>query len=336
MNPYLQQQTQAVTDQATQNWRQNMLPSINSGSLANNNFGSNRHAIAQGVGMANMQTGLNNTIANMNMGAWESDQNRAHQAGMQQAALAQQSEMARMQDATQRLGLGNQFTLGLGNLGLGYTQAGQNYNLGLGNLGLGFQNSANQFSLGQQQNQTQRDLGFGNLGLGFQNSANQFALGQQQNQNQRQQIDNSFNLGQQAQNTNQFQAQTQRDLGFGAQDFNYWNAGNQFGLQNQAQNQNFYSNQRAQDLQQMGLGANLMNQGNLGLSNAGQGMFGIGQQQFNQGFQPFQQFGSLLGQFSGMGGQNSTTQPGGSTLGGAIGGAMTLAQLWQLLGGGKP
>jgi hypothetical protein len=226
-NPYLPQMAQAVTDQSNQNWRQNLLPSINSGSLANNNFGSNRHAIAQGVGAANVQTGLNNTIAGMNMNAWDSDQNRANQASMQSAALANQMAIAKMNDSTQR------------------------------------------------------------------------------------------------------------DLGFGGLDFNYWNAGNNFGLQNKSLDQGFYNANRGMDLQQMGLGANLMNQGNLGLSNAGQGLWNMGQQQQQQGFQPFQQFGSLLGQFSGMGGQNSTTQPGGSTLGGAVGGAMTLAQLWQLLGGGR-
>ncbi len=223
MNPYLPQQTQAVTDQFNQNWRQNMLPSINRGAVANNSFGSNRHGIAQGVGMANAQTGLNNTIAGMNMSAWESDQNRIQQRQMQDAALSQQAELARMQ------------------------------------------------------NQTQRDLGFGGL------------------------------------------------------DFNYWNAGNNFGLQNKSLDQSFYNANRGMDLQQMGLGANLMNQGNLGLSNAGQGLWNMGQQQQQQSFAPFNQFGSLLGQFSGMGGTNSQTQPGGSQLGGAIGGAMTLAQLWNIL-----
>ena len=124
---------------------------------------------------------------------------------------------------------------------------------------------------------------------------------------------------------------TQRDLGFGGLDYNYWNAGNQFGMQNKSLDQNFYTANRGQDLQQMSLGANLVNQGNLGLSTAGQGMYGLGQQQQQQSWLPYQQFGGLLGQFSGLGQQQSQTQPGGSTLGNVMGGAFTAAQIWQLM-----
>lgn len=340
-NPYLGQQTQAVTDAANQNWRQNILPSINSGSLANNNFGSNRHAIAQGVGAANMQNGLNNTIAQMNMGAWESDQNRAHQAAMQAQSLQNQFNIAQMGDATSRLGLGNQYNLGLGNLGLGFQNANQNFALGMGGLQNQSQANANNYALGLGSNQNQANanannftLGMGNLGLGYTNAQNNYNLGLGQNQNQAQANANNYAIGMGGVN-NQAQAnQNNYNLGLGNLDYNYWNAGNNFNLQNTIAGQNFYTAQRGQDLQQLGLGANLFNQGNQGLQGQGQGLWGIGQQQQQSSWLPYQQFGSLLGQFSGLGGQQSQTQPGGSSWGNALGGALTGAQIFNLLFGG--
>ncbi|HMW22345.1 MAG TPA: hypothetical protein PKC59_02825 [Burkholderiaceae bacterium] len=354
-NPYLGQQTQAVTDAANQNWRQNILPSINSGALANNNFGSNRHAIAQGVGAANLQNGLNNTIAQMNMGAWESDQNRALQGSMHGASLQNQFNIAQMGDATQRMGMGQNYSLGLGNLGLGFQNSGQNYALGMGGLANQAQGNANQFALGMGglQNQSQANannyalglgsnqnqananannyaLGLGNLGLGYTNAQNSYNLGLGQNQNQAQANANNYAIGMGGVN-NQAQAnQNNYNLGLGNLDYNYWNAGNNFNLQNTIAGQNFYTNQRGQDLQQLGLGANLFNQGNQGLQGQGQGLWGIGQQQQMSSWLPYQQFGSLLGPFSGLGGQQSQTQPGGSAWGNALGGALTAGQLWNL------
>jgi hypothetical protein len=43
----------------------------------------------------------------------------------------------------------------------------------------------------------------------------------------------------------------------------------------------------------------------------------------------------MLSPFTGLNNSSSQTEPGGSKLGGALGGALTAAQIWQLLSGGK-
>jgi hypothetical protein len=121
---------------------------------------------------------------------------------------------------------------------------------------------------------------------------------------------------------------TNYNLGLGNQALNYYTA-----------DQGFYNANRGMDLQQMGLAANLFNQGNQGLAGAGQGMQNIGQQQMLNSWYPFQQYGGQLGQFGGFNQSTSQTQPGPSSFQTGLGGALTAAQLWQLLnsgGGGGP
>jgi len=170
-NPYLQDQQNAISNQVNTALLQQQMPSINRGAVLNGGYGGSRQGIAQGLAMNGANQAIANATAQMQGQAYDADQSRANQASI-----------AAMQDATNRFGMQNQYNLGLGNLGLGYTQANQNFALGQGNLGLGFQNSnnqyalgqqqnanqltgiQNQYSLGQQQNQTTRDLGFGQLG----------------------------------------------------------------------------------------------------------------------------------------------------------------------------
>lgn len=263
-NPFLQQQAQAITNQVNQGFLQNTIPQINMGSIASGGFGGSRQAITQGIAAGNAATGLASSLSNLYGNAYAQDQQ-----------LALQQRLAEMQDATQRLGLQNQFTLGQGNLALGQTQAANQYDLGKGNLALGQTQASNQYN-----------LGLGNLGLG------------------------------------QYQAQTQRDLGFG-----------NLGLGQLQANQNFYTSQRGQDLQSLGLGANLYGQGTQGLLGQGQGLYNIGTTQQQAPWQALQNYAQLLQPFSGLNQTSTQTQPGGSTLGGALGGALTAAQLWKLLGG---
>lgn len=274
-NPYLPQQAQAITNQVQQGFLQNTLPQINTGSIASGGFGGSRQAIAQGIAAGNAATGLAGSLSNLYGNAYAQDQQLAAQREAQQAQIAAQQRLAEMSDATQRLGLQNQFTLGQGNLDLGRTQAQNQFTLGQGNL-----------ALGQTQAQNQYNLGLGNLGLG------------------------------------QYQAQTQRDLGFG-----------NLGLGQLQANQNFYTSQRGQDLQSLGLGANLYGQGVQGLLGQGQGLYNIGSTQQQAPWQALQNYAQLLQPFSGLNQTQTQTQPGGSTLGGALGGALTAAQLWRLLGG---
>jgi hypothetical protein len=287
-NPYLSDQANAITNQVTGNLQNRVLPNLNMGSAATGNFGSNRHMIAQGQAIGDTNQGLSNSLANLYGNAYAQDQQLAAQQSMHSAGLQNQYQIAQMNDATQRMGLQNQYNLGMGNLGLGY-----------GNLGLGYTQAGNQFALGQ-----------GNLALG------------------NRQADQSYNLGLGGL-ANQWQAnQNNYNLGMGNQNLGYYNA-----------DQGFYNANRGMDLQQMGLAANLFNQGNQGLAGAGQGMQNIGQQQMLNSWYPFQQYGGQLGQFGGFNQSTSQTQPGPSSFQTGLGGALTAAQLWRLLnsgGGGGP
>lgn len=373
-NPYLQPQAQAITNQVNQNLQQQILPSINSGAIASGGFGGSRQGIAQANAIGQTNQALGNSLANLYGNAYAQDQQLAAQQNIASMQNQTQRDLgfANVGLGYGNLGLGfqnaaNQYGLGMGNLALGNRQADQSYNLGLGNLGLGFQNSANQFNLGQQaqntnqyQAQTQRDLGFGNLGLGYTQAGQNYQLGMGNLANQQQQTQNQYNLGMGNLGLGYTQANQNYNLGLGGLQNQFQQTANQYnlglgGLANQAQanqnqynlgqgnlglgyytaDQNFFGQQRGQDMQQLQLGANLFNQANQNTAGAGQNLWNMGQGQLNAPMNTLGQYGNLLSLFSGLGGQTVNTQPGGSTLGGALGGAMTAAQLWQLLSGGR-
>lgn len=162
------------------------------------------------------------------------------------------------------------------------------------NRGLQQQSINNAFTLGQ-----------GNLDLGRTQAANNYSLGQGNLALGNKQADNSYNLG----------------LGG-------------LGLQDKSLDQSFYTAQRGQDLSQYSLGANLANTANLGLSSQGQQLYQNGQQQQQAPFNVLQQYGQLLSPFTGLNQSQSQSTPGASTIGSAMGGALTAAQLWALLSKG--
>jgi hypothetical protein len=172
-NPYLSDQANAITNQVTGNLQNRVLPNLNMGSAATGNFGSNRHMIAQGQAIGDTNQGLSNSLANLYGNAYAQDQQLAAQQSMHSAGLQNQYQIAQMNDATQRMGLQNQYNLGMGNLGLGY-----------GNLGLGYTQAGNQFALGQ-----------GNLALGNRQADQSYNLGLGGLANQWQANQNNYNLG---------------------------------------------------------------------------------------------------------------------------------------------
>jgi hypothetical protein len=300
-NPYLQDQADAITGQATRNLQNNIMPGINAGAMAAGGFGGSRQGIAQGLAIGQTNQGLTSALAGMYGSAYQNDQN-----------LAAQQAMAAAQDKTQR-------DLGFGNLDLGRTQAanqyslGQqqnanqatanqnNYSLGQGQLGLGYQNSANQYSLGLGQNANQYMANANNYNLGMTQAANQYSLGQGQNSNQATANQNNYNLG----------------LG-------------QLGLGQNTADQNFYTSQRGQDLQQQLNGANISNMANQQLVNQGQQLYNNGQTQFAAPWQNLQNYQNSLQPFTGLNNTNTQSQPGGSVLGGAMAGGLTAAQIYAL------
>ena len=133
-NPYLQQQGDALAQQYNQNLQNNVLPGINSGAMLAGGFGGSRQGIAQGLAIGQSQQALGNSLANLYGNAYENDQNRAQQAAMQQAALNSQQSIAGMNDATQRYGLDKNYSINLGQLGLGQYNAETSRGLGYGQL----------------------------------------------------------------------------------------------------------------------------------------------------------------------------------------------------------
>ena len=91
-------------------------------------------------------------------------------------------KIAGMNNATTQRGQDQNYTLGMGNLGLGYgnldnsrQQTANQYALGVGNLGLGYTQAANNYDLGLRGN----DLGYANLdaNIAQNNFGNQLAAG---------------------------------------------------------------------------------------------------------------------------------------------------------------
>jgi hypothetical protein len=258
-NPYLQDQANNISANMTRNFQTGVLPGINQGAMAAGGFGGSRQGIAQSLGMRGLNDSIGQAQTSLYSNAYNTDQQIDAQKSMQSAQLAQQQRIAEMSDATQRMGLSNQFNLGMGQLGLGNRQADQSFALGQGNLALGNTQASNQFN-----------LGMGQLGLGAMQA-----------------------------------------------------------------NQNFFNTQRGLDLSQMGLGQSMVNNANTGLTNQGQQLTQVGQTQQNAPWQQLGNFANTLSPFSGLGQSSSVTTPGASTVGSAMGGALTAAQIWQLISGGK-
>jgi len=144
INPYLQQQADSLKAGVNQNLKQQMLPAIRSSALANGSFGSSRQGIAEGVAAGNASTGIAGALASLYSGAYNTDQ--ANQ--------------------TSRMGIGANYSLGMGGLqnsataqnqGFYTSQRGQDlqqqqlgaalYGQGIsGQTGVG----AGQYSVGQQ------------------------------------------------------------------------------------------------------------------------------------------------------------------------------------------
>lgn len=297
-NPYLQQMGQGITDQITQNTMQNVLPGINAGAMVAGGFGGSRQGVAQGVAISNMNRDISNALANQAGQIYESAQNRAGQAAsllqnneMQDKQLANQKdwqfnqlsnalEIAKINDASRRIEMANQYDLGKGNLGLGQFGADTNRYVQLGQLGLQGQKQALDQMLGQQAartNQYQAETGrMGTLG-GLSN--------------------------------NQYQAETGRMGTLGNLALNY----GQLDATRANNEMNFYTQQRGQDLQALGLGSQIFGQGYQGLLGSGQGMYNTGVQEFDSPWKAFNNYAAMIVPNAGLGATQVNTQPGGGS-----------------------
>ena len=117
-NPYLQDQAGQISRNLTQNWQENLLPSINSGAMMAGGFGGSRQGIAQGPGLGRTQQAIGDAQTNLYAQGYNTDQQIQAQKDMQSNALSAQQAIASMQNDTNRFGLQNSYNLGLGGLGL--------------------------------------------------------------------------------------------------------------------------------------------------------------------------------------------------------------------------
>lgn len=113
------------------------------------------------------------------------------------------------------------------------------------------------------------------------------------------------------------------NLQLGNQDQSYNLGLGNLALGNKNSDQGFYTQQRGQDLQQVGLGASLFGQGNQGMLNQGQGIYNLGLTGQQAPWQSMQNFGNVSQPYTGFGSssQNQSGSAGAGFLGGALAGS---------------
>jgi hypothetical protein len=76
-NPFIQQQQKAITDTATRNLLENVMPNIGSEANYAGGYGGSRQGVAQALAMSRMNQDLAPALTGLASNAWESSQNRA-------------------------------------------------------------------------------------------------------------------------------------------------------------------------------------------------------------------------------------------------------------------
>ncbi len=102
--PGFQRAQQGVITNANNNLTRNILPAIRSGSVAAGSYGGSRQGIAEGLALGETNRYIGDTLANMNMQAYEGGMNRANAAAARAPqtyglGLAPGSTMASVGDA---------------------------------------------------------------------------------------------------------------------------------------------------------------------------------------------------------------------------------------------
>lgn len=105
LNPYLTQAQQAIASQVTDNLNRNILPGLSSSAIASGNYGGSRQGVLEANALKDANSSIANAMANLSYNAY----NTASNNNLQQQQI------------------NNAYSLGLGNLGLGYTQADNNF-----------------------------------------------------------------------------------------------------------------------------------------------------------------------------------------------------------------
>ncbi len=187
-NPYIQNMSNAVTNQIGRNFSENVAPSIRSNAVASGQYGGSKQGIAEGLAMSRMNQDIAQAVAPLHANAYESAQNRMLQTGgmlNQQAQNVTENNVNRNFQA-QDINARNQLQADLSNssnllqAGLNNAQRDQARNQFNANLGL--QNNSQEMQRANQ-DMNSRMVGLQALGMGQalqdQNYANQTQLTQQ-------------------------------------------------------------------------------------------------------------------------------------------------------------
>lgn len=306
-NPYLQQQIDATTQDATKAWQDAMNPQFDRAAQASGSFGNSAIEQQRGQAMSDWGRNLASAVSGMRMQDYTQQQQLAEAALNRQHAMNQFNAGLGAQDLARNMSgflSGQQMGMqGLSQLlGAGQFDASLGNNINQFNAGLGAQDLARnaqlaqalgQFNAGQQGAMSQFNAGQGNqlgmFGAGQQQAANQFNAGSLNSM-----LENYRNR---SQNMDQFNQ---------SMDFNTWQANNQ--------------NMRQGSMDQITALATLM-----GLNQ----QYGIGNATTvqNTPLNYLQMFGGLGSQLGGMGGTNWQQMQGNPYLG-ALGGWLAMSQMF--------
>lgn len=174
-NPYLDQMAAGITQQATRNLNEQIMPGIRSQAIAAGGFGDARHGVAEGLAIGRTNDALTNALANLygtdyqksmdrNASMAQAEmQNKLGYAGLdtQRYGIDQNTGTQRygmdLSNGTQRYGIDQQYALGQTNAtnnryatDKGYDVGMANANASMANAAANQANAAGQLSLGQQ------------------------------------------------------------------------------------------------------------------------------------------------------------------------------------------
>ena len=139
-NPYLQDQANAITGQVNNNLQTNILPGIDAQAQQVGGYGGSRQGIAQGLAIGQSNLGLSSALSNLYGQSYQNDQN----------------------NQTQRMGIGTNYALGLGQQANNFytqnrqlDQSGQQLGANLYDQGMNgaLRQGQGQYGIGTQQQQ---------------------------------------------------------------------------------------------------------------------------------------------------------------------------------------
>jgi hypothetical protein len=171
-NPYLDQMAAGITQQATRNLNEQVLPGVRSQAVASGGFGGSRQGIAEGLAMGRTSDAITNSLSNL----YGTDYNNQMNRNMQKYGIDQQTGLGYGQlDATNR-GIDNQYALGLQNAGNQRYATDQSFNLGMTNADNQRYSTDKSYEVGM----AGANASMANAAASQANAAGNLALGQQQ------------------------------------------------------------------------------------------------------------------------------------------------------------